>query len=634
MCGISGFFQFKGDQQHIREKLTQANEKLMKRGPDSGSCWSALSAGLAHRRLSIIDTSNNASQPMSDNTGRYTIAYNGEIFNFSDLKQRYFSGKTDWNSHSDTEVLLHLYIRYKEKCLELLSGFFAFAIYDSHEDELFIARDRFGKKPLLYYQNEALFVFASEMKALMAYDIPRELNHTALLQYLQLNYIPQPNSILKGVKKLMPGHYMVLNRYKVTEASFYKLELDQGTSSQIDYEKACTTLVTLMDESVQKRMISDVPLGAFLSGGIDSSVVVAMASRHTKQLNTFSIGYKDNPFFDETSYANLVAKKYNTSHTVFSLTNENFLEHLDHILDYLDEPFADSSAIPVYILSYHTRKHVTVALSGDGGDEVFAGYNKHQAEWRMRQNSVVNNLIKAGGPIWKRLPKSRNSKLFNLVRQLDRFAEGGKLDVKERYWRWAGFQTSGEATALLSPAARAGLDMNIYHQQKDHILRHLKNDHSLEDMLLTDMELVLLSDMLVKVDLMSMANSLEVRSPFLDHEVVDFAFGLPTEFKINKNLKKRIVQDAFRPYLPQELYNRPKKGFEIPLLDWFRKELKTRITDDWLNDDFIAEQGLFNPDAIRQLKLKLFSNNPGDAHATVWALIVFQNWWRKYMMNS
>lgn len=630
MCGISGFFQTKGEQSRIKEKLEKANEKLMKRGPDGGSCWTALSGGLAHRRLSIIDTSTNASQPMSDVSGRYTIAFNGEIFNFAELKDRFFPGKNDWHSHSDTEVLLYLYMQLKEKCLEHLEGFFAFAIYDKQEDELFLARDRFGKKPLLYYRNEDFFVFASEMKALMAYDIPRELNYTALLLYLQLNYIPQPSSILKGIHKLKPGHYILISKEKMVEEAYYSLHLNPRVTD-LTYEQASGKLVQLMDESVRKRMISDVPLGAFLSGGIDSSVVVAMASRHTQQLNTFSIGYKDNPFFDETPYANLVAKKYNTKHTVFSLTNNDFLEHLDHILDYLDEPFADSSAIPVYILSYHTRRHVTVALSGDGGDEVFAGYNKHQAEWRMRQKNMVNSLVKAGGPIWNRLPKSRNSKMSNLVRQLDRFAEGGKLDVKERYWRWAGFQTSGDAAGLMTPAARSRIDMEAYQEQKDHILRHLRSTPALEDMLLTDMELVLLSDMLVKVDMMSMANSLEVRSPFLDHKVVDFAFSLPTAYKINSKLKKRIVQDAFRSYLPEELYNRPKKGFEIPLLDWFRKELKTRITDDWLNDKFIEEQGLFDANAIRNLKAKLFSNNPGDVHATIWALVVFQNWWRKYM---
>ena len=302
------------------------------------------------------------------------------------------------------------------------------------------------------------------------------------------------------------------------------------------------------------------------------------------------------------------------------------------MLGYIDEPFADSSAIPVYILSRHTRKHVTVALSGDGGDEVFAGYNKHAAEWRMRQNSLLNSLVKAGAPLWKMLPQSRSNKRANLFRQLDRFAAGAKLDVKERYWQWAGFLNENEAMKLLTPQVQEKMNVADYKTQKDQLLDKLEGGKCLEDFLATDMGLVLLSDMLVKVDLMSMANGLEIRCPFLDHKVVDFAFSLPTEYKINGKMKKRIVQDTFRQYLPAEIYNRPKKGFEIPLLDWFRKELRTKITDDLLNDSLIADQGIFQVEEIKKLKAKLFSKNPGDAHATIWALMVFQSWWRNWFI--
>ena len=357
-----------------------------------------------------------------------------------------------------------------------------------------------------------------------------------------------------------------------------------------------------MSESVKKRLIADVPLGAFLSGGIDSSVVVALASQYTKHLNTFSIGYKDHPFFDETRYANLVARRYDTNHTVFSLTNQDFLEHIDSVLGYIDEPFADSSAIPEYILSHHTRKHVTVALSGDGGDEVFAGYNKHAAELKMRHKNFLNNLVTIGSPIWKLLPKSRNNKLTNLFRQLNRFSEGASLNAKERYWRWAGFLTEQQALNLLTPEVQSKIDMRAFRDQKQNLLCDLEGRERLEDFLATDMKLVLVSDMLVKVDLMSMANSLEVRSPFLDHEVVDFAFSLPTHYKVDKGMKKKIVQDTFRKYLPAELYKRPKQGFEIPLLDWFRKELRSLITDDLLNDRFIDQQRVFNVKAVQNLK--------------------------------
>ncbi len=628
MCGITGIISFTEQGVNQISKVKDASDKISLRGPDGGRCFINNSLGFGHRRLSIIDTSENGSQPMIDPSGRYTIIFNGEIFNYQELRERHFPDKGDWNSHSDTEVLLHLFIKLKESCLPLLSGFFAFAIYDKQQDELFLARDRFGKKPIHYYKNENYFCFASELKALMAYDVPKKLNYTTLLQYLQLNYIPQPSSMLEGVKKLEPGHYAFISKKRFAISPYY--ELKWTTNNSLSYPQACLKLEELMHESVKKRLISDVPLGAFLSGGIDSSVVVALAGQHTKRLNTFSIGYKDNPFFDETKYANLVAKRYETNHTVFSLTNADFLEHINDILAYIDEPFADSSAIPEYILSYYTRRHVTVALSGDGGDEVFAGYNKHAAELKIRKKNLMNGLIKAGEPLWKILPQSRNNKITNLFRQLNRFAQGSKLNTKERYWRWASFLNEQQALNLLAPKIKVQVNHASFSEQKQNLLKHLQGGESLEDFLLTDINLVLLSDMLVKVDLMSMANSLEVRSPFLDHEVVEFAFSLPTHYKIDNGIQKKIVKDAFRKYLPNELYNHPKHGFEIPLLYWFRKELRSLITDDLLKDSFIEEQGIFSVDAIRQLKSKLFSHNPGDAHATTWALIVFQSWWKNY----
>ena len=610
-------------------KVKDSNDKISLRGPDGNGYFVNKGVALGHRRLSIIDVSVNGSQPMTDPSGQYTIIFNGEIFNYQELREKYFPDKGDWRSQSDTEVLLHLFIKLGEDCLPLLSGFFAFAIYDEQNEELFIARDRFGKKPVYYYADQDYFVFASELKALLEYDIPKKLNHTALLEYLQLNYIPQPTSILENVFKLQPGHYLFVSKKRFDIKPYFDLRSVQQNVS-ISYEQACSRLEQLMDESVRKRLIADVPLGAFLSGGIDSSVVVALASRHTNHLNTFSIGYRDNPFFDETKYADLVAKKFDTNHTVFSLTNQDFLEHINDILAYIDEPFADSSAIPEYILSYHTRKHVTVALSGDGGDEVFAGYNKHGAELQMRQNVFVNKLVIAGAPIWKILPKSRNNQLSNLVRQLHRFSEGSRLTVKERYWKWATFLSQRDALNLLTTQVQAKINLTSLEQQKERLLENLNANGSFEEVLLTDINMVLLSDMLVKVDLMSMANSLEVRSPFLDHEVVQFAFSLPTSYKIDKTMKKKIVQDAFRKYLPAELYNRPKHGFEIPLIDWFRKELRSMITDDLLKDKFIDEQQIFNVQQVQQLKRRLFSNNPGDAHATLWALIVFQRWWKNY----
>ena len=637
MCGITGYYALSNNTKTNVIKVRQSTEKMYLRGPDCGDIYTHGSVGLGHRRLSIIDTSTGATQPMTDVTGRYTIAFNGEIFNYKDLSAQYLS-KT-WariggaKTTSDTEILLYLLIEYGAECLPWLSGFFAFAFYDKETGALLIARDRFGKKPLNYYSTKDEFAFASEIKALLEWGIPKKLNYSVLHQYLQLNYVPQPQSMIEGVAKLQPGHYMLIDAKGIKEdKSYYEINIDTASYNKYTYEAAQDELVKRMDESVRERMIADVPLGAFLSGGIDSSVIVALASNYTKNLNTFSVGYKDNAFYDETSYAKLVADKYKTNHTVFSLTNNDFLEHVFGVLDYLDEPFADSSAIPEYILCHHTRKHVTVALSGDGGDEVFAGYNKHAAEWKMRQNSLVNNLVKAGLPLWKMLPRGRSNKITNLFRQLHRFADGGKLSMKDRYWRWASFNTVAQTDQLLSKASIAKVDYTLMENERQEILKHMKSS-DFNELLLTDMKLVLTGDMLVKVDLMSMANSLEVRSPFLDYKVVDFAFSLPQQYKIDGHMKKRIVQDAFRSMLPDEIYNRPKHGFEIPLLDWFRKELWSLINDDLLSKSFIEEQGIFNTDAIEQLKKKLHSNSPEDSHATIWALIVFQYWWKKYLTS-
>ncbi len=634
MCGITGFYALRENAITNLTKIEQSTNKLLLRGPDNGRITKTNKIALGHRRLSIIDTTDHAAQPMYDHTGRYVIVFNGEIFNFKELSKQYL--QATWQSigrnniSSDTEVLLYLLIRYGTACLPWLSGFFAFALYDIKEDTLLLARDRFGKKPLLYYSCDDYFAFASEMKALLEWGIPKKLDYTVLHQYLQLNYIPQPQSMLKGVARLKPAHYMTIDAGGLKEyEAYYKLEIKSAAYQNYTYEGAKEELVKLMDASVQERMIADVPLGAFLSGGIDSSVIVALASRHTSKLNTYSVGYKDNAFFDETQYARLVAKQYNTNHTVFALSNNDFLEHVYHVLDYLDEPFADSSAIPEYILSYYTRKHVTVALSGDGGDEVFSGYNKHAAELKIRQKSFVNTLVKAALPLWKALPRSRNNKFTNLFRQLHRFAEGAKLSAKDRYWRWASFNTAQQVNKLLSPAALQQVDIPLLQNEKESLLSNFKSD-DFNEVLLTDMNLVLLSDMLVKVDMMSMANSLEIRSPFLDYKVVDFAFSLPAAYKIDSSLKKKVLQDAFRPLLPPEIYNRPKHGFEIPLLDWFRKELWGLINDDLLKKSFVEEQGIFDVNEVERLKNKLHSNSPEDSHATIWALIVFQYWWKKY----
>ncbi|MFA0961580.1 asparagine synthase (glutamine-hydrolyzing) [Roseivirga sp. BDSF3-8] len=631
MCGITGIRAFNEVGRVHMINLSSATRELSSRGPDDQGLFDTYYVGLGHRRLSIIDTSHDGHQPMSDISGRYTIVFNGEIFNYRELRKDLENKGQAFQSHTDTEVLLYLYINEGRGCLDRLNGFFAFAIHDKSDDSLFIARDRMGIKPLYYYADEDKVVFASEIKSLLAYHIPRSIDFESLYHYLQLNYIPSPHTILKDVYKLEPGHYLTIGGREIASERYYTVPYGgERTNTERSYEACQRELVNLLEDSVCKRLVADVPLGAFLSGGIDSSAIVSLASRHVQGLNTFSIGYRDEPFFDETKYAKLVADKFRTEHTVFSLTNNDLYAHLHGVLDYLDEPFADSSALPVYILSRETRKIATVALSGDGADELFSGYNKHMAFYRAAKGGLAPDLIKALLPLWKLMPQSRQGKLTNRVRQLRRFAEGMKLPADTRYWRWAIFTEEGEAMNMLSEESKGHLNRDEALQRQKKLLQHIKKGRDINEILYTDVHLVLPDDMLVKVDRMSMANSLEVRVPFLDHRVVEYAFGLPESYKIGAGMKKRILQDAFRDILPAELYKRPKHGFEVPLLKWFRGELRGMIDNDLLGDDFIADQGIFNTEAIQGMKKQLYSANPGDIHARVWGMIVFQYWYKKY----
>ncbi len=627
MCGIAGLFSFNNNNQLWFQALSQVNESMIRRGPDAGNTWFDQTAGLTHRRLSIIDTSEKSNQPFFDENHRYAIIFNGEIFNYRELKSTLISKGISFRTNSDTEVILKLYIQEGENFLNKLNGFFAFSIYDSVEQKMLIARDRYGEKPLYFFNNENVLAFASELKSISCFPITREIDPVSLSFYFQLNYIPQPRSIYKNISQLNPGHYLIVSKDTVEKKQYYKIPFNKKEEIvNTDYLTACSQFENLIDASVKKRLISDVPLGAFLSGGIDSSIVVALASRYTNQLKTFSIGFHDEPFFDETKYANLVAKKFNTNHTVFSLTTQDLFDDLFLMLDYLDEPFADSSALPVHILSRHTRKHVTVALSGDGADELFGGYMKHVGEYKIRNAGYIEWLISRLNFILKKMPQSRNNKLTNIFRRLNKMSDGLLLNVKDRYRLFSSIGSYEYVNNLLTDKWRA--NNHTIQETENEWLNYLLSNKDMNEVLLTDMNLVLPSDMLYKVDRMSMANSLEVRAPFLDFELVDFAFSLPADFKIKDVKRKRLVQDSFRKILPEQLYNRPKQGFEVPLLKWFRTKLKSYI-NELTGEKFIINQGVFNINEIIKLKQQLNSANPGDATAKIWAIIVFQHWWKK-----
>ncbi|KXX70168.1 asparagine synthase (glutamine-hydrolyzing) [Flammeovirga sp. SJP92] len=627
MCGITGLFAFNeiGRMQAIH--MHKATEVIAHRGPNASDVYSSHFVHLGHRRLSIIDLSEGANQPMHDASGRYTIVFNGEIYNYQEIKEQLKNKGVNFVTSSDTEVLLYAYIHYGKECINLFHGFFGFAIYDNEDNSLFIARDRMGIKPLLYSIDEDKVVFGSEMISLLQFGIEKEVDPTSIFQLLQLTYIPTPDSVFKNIKKLPQGHYMFIKGKEVSIEPYYQLKKQCISPLNLTYEEAQEELLKVMDASIKERMVSDVPLGAFLSGGIDSSAVVAMASKHTEQLQTFSIGYKDEPLFDETHYAELVAKKYNTDHTAFKLTPDDFYNHLFGMLDSYAEPFADASALAVNILCRETKKKVTVALSGDGADEMFAGYNKHLGEWKSRNQGILAKVIKAGLPLLKQLPQSRNSALGNKFRQAIKFGEGLKLSPQERYWFQCCWRDTETTRSLLSLDFKKQIDESAFLQRKAQLTQHI-NGEGINDVLFSDLDGLLVNDMLHKVDSMSMLNSLEVRVPFLDHRVVEFAMRLPSEYKIHGNMKKRILQDAFKPLLPEELYKRPKHGFEVPLMNGYKTALRSWV-NEMLDKDFVANQGVFDVNYTESLKNTIFNSSNYDQNQ-VWSILVLQNWWKKY----
>jgi len=634
MCGIAGIYQAKQKpEEKERQHLQNALAQLAHRGPDGQGILATGQALLGHRRLAILDTSEKAAQPMCSADHRFALVFNGEIYNFPAIRAELQKLDHRFQSSGDSEVLLHALIEWGTGCLNKLNGCFAFAFYDKEKDQLLLARDRSGIKPLYYQQNNDRLLFASEPGGLYPMMEEKEINKSALLQYLHLNYIPGSSSIFAGVQQLPPGYYLQIEGGIFKEAEEY-IGSGEGKAPE-NYQEACLQLQELAGDAVHQRLVSDVALGAFLSGGIDSSVIVAMASRHSREFHTFSIGFSDQAFFDETAYAQEVANHFHTKHTAFSVTEADVLSRFSLVMDSLSEPFADSSALVLNLLCELTRGKVTVALSGDGGDELFAGYHKHKGEWEVRQRSRKARLLAAMAPLWAILPQGRGNAVTNRIRQFDRFARGFHLSPAERYWQWAGFTRGYELLDMLHPRFRATMGEELmadYESGKKTFTQGLQHADpaAMQEVLTADRQLVLPGDMLYKTDRMSMAHSLEVRVPLLDFRIVDFAKNLPVDYLIDGSGQKKIMRDAFRNILPESLYHRPKKGFEVPLRKWLIGPLSTHLQNA-SKPARLEEQGIFNVRYVEGLIRQLKSRNPGDSHARLYAFLVFQEWYFRYM---
>lgn len=627
MCGIAGFTQFHqaiGDE----EMLVAMGEAIRHRGPDASASYIEGAVGLHHRRLSIIDLSEAGNQPMHSHCGRYVIVFNGEIYNFLELRRELEQQSYPFQTQSDTEVILALYSQQGRQCVDQLNGMFAFALWDLEAQTLFLARDRIGKKPLYYSFKDDDIVFASELKALLSTGlIERNIRLDALYDYFAYQYVPDPKTIFEGVYKLEPGHWLEVSAAGHHKQQYWDLSFSNEPISEEDARQA---LREHIDAATKRRMIADVPLGAFLSGGVDSSGIVATMARHSPTaITTCAIGF-DEERFNETEFAQIVAERYQTDHHEFTVS-ENVADTLEGIARFFDEPFADPSSVPTYFVSKLARQKVTVALAGDGGDEVFAGYQKYAIDaienrWRERFPLWVRKLLFPGTA---RLFRNAPLKAFRRAATfLDALAKEPALafyqsnaQITDAQWQALSGEETQQKLANYHPST----------QTVDAYRRCTGPDH-LAKILYTDIKTYLPGDILVKVDRMSMAHSLEVRAPLLDYQLMSFAGSLSSAFKYRKGEKKYLLKEVFSQDLPDEILYRKKMGFSPPLAEWFRGELRELAEAELLNSD----DGLpryFKIDAVRAL-WQDHQSGARDHGALLWSLLMFQLWWNVYMVNT
>lgn len=590
MCGIAGFAGTANEQS--RAGLERALNSIRHRGPDDSGLWFDERVGLGFRRLAIIDLTPAGHQPMESADGRYVLLFNGEIYNFPELREPLERAGVVLRGHSDSEVLLETFAREGlEATLAKLRGMFAFAIWDRCEKTLSLARDRLGVKPLVYAESHRGFAFGSEIRALFEIDpaLSREPDHAALDHYLTFQYIPAPMSGFKAVRKLPPAHAMVVKEGKV-ERLFRYWDIDPSARSNLSFTDACEALREKLLEATRIRLVSDVPLGAFLSGGIDSSITVAaMAKLGHSPLKTFSIGFEDERF-NELPFAAEIARHVGTEHHEM-MVHPDAASIMPRMIDHLGEPLADNSVIPTFYVSEFARKHVTVALTGDGGDEVFAGYRRF---YQMRR---IEWLAQRGlTPAWRAL-RAGTVRLEQLMRPnkprppfpSTRADQALDMEGMARYQHILAFIPDAEKASLLTPEFRRAASDSRPTEWLDRAWQRAAGAQTLNRLLYVDLTTYLPEDILFKVDVTSMANSLECRSPFLDHRLIEFAFSLPPAYKLTgRGRHKHILKEAFADWLPAGFMDRPKKGFSVPLARWLREDLAEPMREALLGNDTLS----------------------------------------------
>jgi asparagine synthase (glutamine-hydrolysing) len=621
MCGIAGIYSEFINNLNPDYIAKNVCDSLIQRGPDFQK-YEFINSKLlfCHTRLSILDQA--ANQPMWDDSHRYVLILNGEIFNYKDIKSRLISLGYKFITSSDTEVALYALIHFGNEALEMFNGFFSLAFYDVYENKLLLARDRFGDKPLYYFYNHGQLFFASEIKALRAMNISCDYDYSAIALYLFLTYIPSPFCAFENIKKLPPASYLIYDGDEIIINKYYNLSTETLNNDEVITN--INNIKSLLEKSVQIRLNADVPVGTFLSGGIDSSIITFLAHKFNPDITAYTISFPDLPYYDESIIASKFAIDNNISHNIIPIEEKNLVNSINNAINYIDEPYADSSAIALYTLVNAVKPFVKVVLSGDGADELFGGYNKYRAWARLNEKTCFNKLISFGGKnfIWDNY--NSNNFFSNKLRQLKKFSNAFDLQGFNRYFYLTAINDVFFINKILNP------DIIQSHEFNEKI--NFLQEKFIEDqnILATDFSIVLEGDMLRKTDLMGMANSTEIRSPFLDYELVDNVFKIPNSFKFNKNTNKILIRNTFSDILPDYILNKPKHGFEVPIKKWMNDFLLNDFENKGLNSNFkfILNKNLY----YNQNNLIKFAKNSDRLFYTLYVLNDI--WNRKYEQNQ
>lgn len=626
MCGIAG--QINIDGRPVDPRLIERmGERVRHRGPDDHGVYVKGHVGLAHRRLSILDLSPAGHQPMCNEDGTVWIIFNGEIYNYRELREG-LAARHTFRSRTDTEVILHLYEDYGAQCVSFLRGMFAFAIWDERAQRLVLARDRIGKKPLFYGVHDGRLTFGSELKSLLVEQPHPEIDPVAVHHYLIFQYIPGPRTIFKGIRKLPPGHLLVYENEKVSESAYWTLRFSEKRVPRSE-EECREEFLALMRESVRLRLASDVPLGAFLSGGLDSSTVVALMREFINEpIQTFSIGFREEPF-NELPFARMVAERFGTAHHEF-IVEPSAVDLLPTLVRVYDEPYADSSAIPTYCVSQLSRQFVTVVLNGDGGDELLVGYNRYrfsmldrlldgiirQHRWLKRTSERVRTLI-ARLPTDVEVLQGLRYRLLNLL-----------WPMRERYLYRICYFSPEDTERLYRDEFKEAVSGHDPYVLLEQWMDDAEASDLLDRLLCVDTRTYLPDDLLVKVDRATMAHGLEARSPLLDHRLMEFAASLPVEYKVRNGQSKYLMKAAMRGVLPDSVLDRSKMGFGVPIDSWFRHESKEFLRDILLSSRSLS-RGYFNAAQVRKL-VDDHQIRGEKLGSRLYALLMLELWHREY----